>query len=119
MSYAPVHSGALRLVTRKGAALTLTRTTQTVSETTGIAGAPSTSTIAGSAVQAAEDPKRYERLSLVMSGMRTLFFTPSTFGDSVLPGDTGSWAGTGVTVQGVENVAPDGTVIGSYLIVGP
>ena len=119
MTYAPTHARAANLVSRKGASVTFTRLTSTISESTGLAGAPTSSTISGSAVQAKEDPKRYERLSLVLGGKRTLFFTPSTYGDVVQAGDTATWAGQTVKVEGVENVAPDGTVIGSYVIVSP
>jgi hypothetical protein len=118
VSYAETHSRALNLVTRKGAVVTFTRRTTTHTEATD-ALTNTSSTIAGTAVQAKEDPKRYERLSLTMSGKRTLFFTPSTYGDTLKPGDTATWGSVNVTVEGVENVAPDGTVIGSYVIVGP
>jgi hypothetical protein len=119
MTYAPTHTRALNLVSRKGATITFTRSTQSISESTGLAGAPTSSTISGSAVQAKEDPKRYERLSLQLGGKRTLLFTPSTYGDSVLAGDTATWGSASVTVEGVENIAPDGEIIASYIVVSP
>jgi hypothetical protein len=118
-NYSPTHSRALNLVGRKGAAIVFTRSTATISESTGLSGAPTATTIAGSAVQAKEDPKRYERLSLQLGGKRTLIFTPSTFNEEVKAGDTATWGTVDVTVEGAEHIAPAGEIIASYVIVSP
>lgn len=118
-SYAQTHARAAGLVGRKGASITFTRQTSTISESTGLAGAPTASTISGSAVQANEDPKRYERMSLSLGGKRTLLFTPTTFNDSVAVGDSATWGGASVTVEGVEDIAPAGEIIASYIVVSP
>jgi hypothetical protein len=119
VSYVPTHSRALNLVGRKGAAIVFTRSTATISESTGLSGAPTSTTIAGNAVQAKEDPKRYERLSLQLGGKRTLIFTPNTFNSEVKAGDTATWGTVDVTVEGAEHIAPAGEIIASYIIVSP
>lgn len=75
-------------------------------------------TITGSALQVRGDPRRYKALNLNLSTMPTLFFTPTNYGDQVQPGDTTTWANKTYTVRDVEDIAPDGVVIASRIVIG-
>ena len=85
---------------------------------------PSTSTIAGSAIQVRGDPVRYQALSLVLSEAPTLFFVPTDYNlraftsEFVMPGDTVEWNEQEFTVRDViVTSAPDGFVVCSRIIV--
>lgn len=100
-------------------AITLTRTTQTLDEDTGLV-TPVTSTIVGAAVKVRGDVARYRELGLVLQTMPTLFFTPNTYGDTPQVGDTLEWPEVGdiYTVRDVETIAPDGVTIAARLVIG-
>ena len=100
--------------------LTFTRTTLTYDAATDTSTSAET-TITGSAIQVRGDPQRYRDLGLVLSTMPSLLFAPTTYGDSVAPGDVVTWPATGgsvYTVKDVQDLAPDGVVITSTLVIG-
>jgi SPP1 family predicted phage head-tail adaptor len=99
-----------------GTAVTFSRETTTEDEDTGIT-TPSTSTIAGNAFQVKDDPRRFETLGLSLSGHTTLYFTPSTLNESPESGDSVTWGGKPCSVEGVEQDAPAGTVIGAWVVI--
>ena len=99
---------------------TFTRTSHTTDPETGLH-TTSTSTIAGSAIQVRGDPQRYAALGLKLDTMPTLFFTPTTYGDEPLPGDTVTWPvqnGDLYTVRDVSPIAPDGVLIAARIVIG-
>lgn len=101
-------------------AITLTRRTNTLDEATGLV-TPTESTITGSAIQVRGDPKRYEAVGLVLQTMPTLFFTPTTYGDTPGVGDQVTWPvtnGSVYTVRDVDVIAPDGVTIAARLVIG-
>lgn len=115
-AYASEHASALADVSAAGAAVTFTRTTTTVNETTGVV-TPSTSAIAGAAIQVGGNPMLYEALGLILSDAPTLFVTPTTYGDLPLPGDTVTWNGIAYTVKNVRPVAPDGVAMAARVVI--
>ena len=78
---------------------------------------PSVTTIGGSAIQVRGDPDTYRALNLIQSEAPTLFWTPDTYGDRPLPGDTVEWASTVYTIRDVAPIQPDGVLIAARLIV--
>jgi hypothetical protein len=116
MSYSAVHQRAYNLVSRKGASVVFSRETNTYDATTDTS-VPATTTISGAAVRDKGNPLTYEKLGLVQSEAPTLFFIPENFGDLPLPNDTATWGGIPYTAKDVLPVAPDGTVIGCYVVV--
>lgn len=99
---------------------TFTRITQTVSASDGALGTPSTTTVTGSAIRVRGLPETYRKLGLIDSESPTLFFTPTTYGETPLPGDTVVWPVGGTktyTVQDVNPIAPDGVVIAARVVI--
>lgn len=116
MTYAATHSRAHDLVRRKGAAVTFTTTTQAYDPATDTL-TPTTSTVAGQAVQVAGDPERYRDLGLIETEARTLLVAPTTFGQVPAVGAAVTWGGVTWTVRWLEPVAPDGTAIVVEIVV--
>lgn len=100
-------------------AITFTRSTRTYTPTTDVSTVAET-TITGSAIQVRGDPRRYAALGLVLSEMPTLFFSPTTYGDTPAPGDTVVWPDSGHTwtVKDVDPIAPDGVLIAARIVIG-
>ena len=101
-------------------AVTFTRTTQGSYDPETDSATLSTTTVVGTAVRGAGNPKRYQALGLVESDAPTLIFVPTTYGQFPEPGDTVVWPPTGgstYTVRDVENISPDGVSILSRVIV--
>lgn len=96
---------------------TFTRVIQTVDPNTGLLGIPTTTTITGSAVRVRGRPETYQKLGLIDSQAPTLFFTPTNYGDTPLPGDTVVFGGVTFTTQDVEVIAPDGVTIAARCVV--
>lgn len=114
--YSATHARALALVTRKGAAVTFTHSDSSQADATGIVTSTDT-TVVGTAVRDAGNPKRYERLSLIESEAPTLLFTPTTFGECPSPGDTCTWAGNSFVVRDVLPIGPNGDVIAASVVI--
>lgn len=102
MSYTGQHASALARVKRRGAAVTFTR-----------AGA----TTPGYAVRAKGDPNTYLARSLIESQAPTLFFVPTTYGDTPQLGDVCTWGGVTLTTADVNPIAPDGTTLAARVVV--
>jgi hypothetical protein len=118
MAYNDTHAFALDLVTRFGTSATFTTTSAgTENPLTGLFTSGSSSTVAGRAVRVAGDPKVYEVLGLVEAKAPTLFFVPTTFGDSVALGATVTWSSTVYTVRQADPIAPDGNNIAWRVVV--
>lgn len=116
--YAPDAASALQDTQAAGAAVTFSSASAgTYDPTQDAFSAATTTTVAGYAVQTKPDLDTYEALSLVHASSRTLWFTPSTFGQLPLVGYTVVWGGVTYTVRSVDSVAPDGTVIGAKVVV--
>lgn len=121
--YVNEHAGALSDVTAAGSAVTFTRVTPgAVSDSTDVASGSTTTTVEGYAVESEgmRDTAVREGVSggflfhtagLTHRADVTLFFTPSTIGESPRVDDTLTWAGEGLTVQSVQLLAPDGVAI--------
>lgn len=120
--YAVEHASALLDISAAGEAVTFIRAAMAYNTTTGQV-TPTSTTIAGYAIQVRGKPQRYAAQGLILATMPTLLFVPSDYGleagtdDFVLPSDVGTWSGKGYTVKDVECVAPDGIVIVARLIV--
>ena len=112
-----MHSRALALVKRKGAAVTFSRTTQGGYDAETDTATPSTSTVVGHAVRVQGDPERYAGLGLVEAKAVTLLFAPTTIDEQPSPGDEVTWDGVEYTVRDVDPVAPDGDVIVSSVVI--
>jgi hypothetical protein len=78
---------------------------------------PTATTITGHAIQVRGDPQRYRALGLVLTTMPTLFFSPTTYGETPAPGDTVTWTSIVYTVRDVAPIAPDGVTIAARVIV--
>ena len=101
-------------------AITFTRTAHTTDPVTGLS-TTSSSTITGSAIQVRGDAQRYDALGLKLDTMPTLFFSPTTYGNEPLPGDTVTWPasnGDVYTVRDVAPIAPDGVLIAARIVIG-
>lgn len=96
---------------------TFTRTVQTVDPATGLLGTPTITTITGSAIRVRGLPQTYQKLGLIDSQAPTLFFTPTTYGDTPAPGDTVVFGGTTFTTLDVSPIAPDGVTIAARVVV--
>ena len=99
-------------------AITFTRATRTYTAADDTSTVAET-TITGSAIQVRGDPKRYVALGLVLSEMPTLFFSPTTYGETPAPGDTVTWptGGSTWTVRDVDPIAPDGVTIAARVVI--
>lgn len=99
--------------------ITFTRTTRTEDPLTGVVTTVIT-TITGSAIQVHGVPQRYRDMGLVLATMPTLLFTPTTYGERPMPGDTCVWplGGETFTVKDVDPIAPDGVMIMGRVIIG-
>ena len=88
---------------------------------TGLFTSPTESTVVGDAFQKKTgDFRTYERLKLVPEEAPTLFFVPDTYGEKPVLGSTVVWPPTdGETfiVKSVRNIAPDGIVIASDVVI--
>lgn len=115
-SYASEHASAKADVGAAGASVTWTRTTNTYTDPTDTI-VPATTTITGSAIRSRGNPLKYSALGLVQSEAPTLFFTPTTYGECPLPGDTVTWNSVLYTARDVEPIAPSGAAIAARVIV--
>ena len=97
--------------------ITFTKVTQAYDPATDTM-TPTTTTVTGSAIQVRGDPRRYQALNLNLVTMPTLFFAPTVYGESPGVGDTVIWALKSYTVRDVSDIAPDGVVIASRVVVG-
>ena len=95
--------------------VTFTRTVN-VEDANGVL-TPTVTTITGSAIQVRGLPETYRALGLIDSESPTLFFTPTTYGDKPIPGDTVVWSGVTYTAVQVNEIAPDGVVIAARIVV--
>jgi hypothetical protein len=99
-------------------AVTFTRTLPGVySPATDTWTAPTVTTITGNAIAVRGDPTRYRALGLVLTEAPTLFFAPTTYGETPAPGDTVTWTSIVYTVRDVAPIAPDGVTIAARVIV--
>lgn len=101
-------------------AITFTRTTQTLDESTGQV-TPTETTIEGSAIRVRGNPNRYVALGLNLQKMPTLLFTPDAYGDTPEVGDKVTWPETDgdvYAVQDVDVIAPDGVTIAARVVIG-
>ncbi len=73
-------------------------------------------TIVGEVVKVTGDPVRYRELGLRETESPTLLFVPTTYGDTVEPGDTGVFDDKTYTARDVNSLAPDGVTITSRII---
>lgn len=73
--------------------------------------------ITGVALRVRGEPKRYAELGLVESQAPTLFFVPTTYGDTPEPGDAVEWLNDTYIVRDVDPLAPDGVTISARVII--
>lgn len=115
--YAGEHRSALADIRAAGAAVTFTKVTPgTHDSATGLFGAPTTTTVAGYAVQVRpksdRDRRAYEATNLTPSDAPMLLFAASTYGDAPPLGATCRWNGRVYTVRAFgDEIAPDGVPI--------
>lgn len=112
-NYAGVHSRSYTLVMKKGESVTFTKQDLDYVASSDVS-TVSTSSVAGVAVQD-KGGSSLASGSLSTSKGLVLYFVPQTIGDEPTQGSTCTWAGVDYSVSSVESVAPDGTVIGSYV----
>jgi hypothetical protein len=104
-------------------AVSFARVTQSHDAATGLV-TPTSTTIAGRALQVRGQPRRYEALGLRLDTMPTLLFEPTSLAlrantsAFVQPGDTVTWNSATLTVRDVDVVAPDGLVQLARIVVG-
>lgn len=98
-------------------AVTFTRVTHGTYDPETDTATPTTTTITGTAIRSVGDPHRYAALGLVESQAPTLFWVPTTYGDTPEPGDTVVWQSTTYTARDVTVIAPDGVTIAARVIV--
>ena len=120
--YTADHASALADVAAAGTAVTFTLTGPgTYDPTTGLYTTPTSTTSSGYAIGASgglkEDRLQYEALGLTQSEGRTLFYVPSTYGDSPSLGATVTWAGAVRTVKSATALAPNGSAIAWRVVV--
>lgn len=78
----------------------------------------------GSAIEVRGNPDQYVPLSLNLSTMPTLLFTPQQYPlrahtpEFVMPGDIAPWNGVDFVVKAVYPIAPDGNVIMARVVIG-
>lgn len=115
--YAGDHAFALAELASAGTAVTFTRTAEGYDPATDLV-TPTTTTVAGQAIQVRPSYERYRALGLVVDDVRRLLFAATTFGARPAVGDRVTWGGDALTVRDIEPVSPDGTLVVCYVTVG-
>ena len=110
------HAFALAEITANGAPVTFTRLVEGYNPATDLV-TPSSTTVAGQAVQVRPSYERFRALGLVVEDARRLLFAPTTFGGQPTIGDTVSWGGDTLTVRDIEPVSPDGNTLICFVTV--
>lgn len=110
------HAFALAEITANGAAVTFTRLVEGYDPATDLV-SPTTTTVAGQAVQVRPSYERYRALGLVIEDARRLLFAPTTFGAQPTVGDTVTWSGDLLTVRDIEPISPDGNTLICFVTV--
>ncbi len=98
--------------------ITFTRTVQGSYDPETEVATETTTTIVGPAIRVRGDPNRYLALGLVESKAPTLYFVPTTYGQTPAPGDTVTWESQEYSVKDVLPLAPDGVTISARIIIG-
>lgn len=98
-------------------AVTFTRTLQVNYDPETDLGTETVSTVVGVAMRVQGDPHRYQALGLVESKAPTLYFVPTTYGQTPEPGDTVTWESEEYTARDVLPLAPDGVTIACRIII--
>jgi hypothetical protein len=117
VTYAPDHADVVATLAEDGAAVTFTRTSPgTYDATTDTYTTPTTSTVAGYAVQDDAGAQR-KAGEVIAEGNVVLLFTPSTRGSLPTAGYTTTWNSTAYTVMRTfREINPDGAgVIAAYV----
>ena len=96
--------------------VTFTRKTSTIDRATSLVSVTS-SEIEGAAIKVRGDPERYKALQLIEAKSPTLLFSPVTYGDRIMPGDTVEWGSATYTARDCNHIEPDGVVIGTRVII--
>jgi hypothetical protein len=100
--------------------VTFTRSKKGPSDpTTGLPGAPVTTTITGTGIGSAGDVDEYLALGLVQSSARTIEFIPDAGQAETLPleGDAIVWAGDGYTVKAAYPTQPGGDTLAARVVL--
>jgi len=113
--YADKHASALAMLRKKGKAVSFVQTVPTYDPSTGLT--VSVVTVPGWAIGTRGDPRVYEAMGLVMTEAPMLLFAAATYGQVPAVGARVEWEGKPLTVQWVDPVAPDGSVIVSKVLV--
>ena len=122
MAYATEHASALADLRAAGAAVTFTRVTPGAHDaSTGLVGAPTTTTVGGYAIQVKPksdaDNRAYEGAGLSPSEAPMLLFAASTYGDVPALGASCTWNSVRHVVRAFgDAVAPDGVTILSRVV---
>lgn len=115
MSYTAEHADALADLRESGASVTFTRRTATHDAATDLMTSPTTSSVAGYAIQVAtrrEEEDTFRANSTLLDRARMLFFAPTTIGEVPRPGDTCTWGSVVYTVAFLgRSVALNATTI--------
>ncbi len=123
MAYALDHASALADVRAAGAAVTFTSETPgTHDAATGTVATPTTTTVAGYAIQVKPktdaDNRAYSGAGLNPSDAPMLLFAASTYGQVPALGSSCTWNGVRYVVRAFgDSVAPDGVAILSRVVV--
>lgn len=115
--YAADHAGALADLAADGVAVSFAYTVAgPYTPDTDTAGAATTTTVTGSAVQVTPDRRQFAALNLVEGRTVALFFAPTTFGSLPVLGSTFSFGGETFVVRSVDPLAPAGTAIAATIV---
>jgi hypothetical protein len=117
--FAAEHAGAYADILANGVAVTFTTATRTHTPATDTFGTAVTSTVTGAALRVRGDAKTYREMQLTQSGLVTLLFAPTTYGDLPELGSTVTWEGQTQTVVAVNPVSPDGFAIIARVVLAP
>lgn len=98
-------------------AVTFTRVLQTSYDPETDQGVDTTTTITGVAIRVRGDAHHYQALGLIESKAPTLYFVPTTYGETPEPGDVVTWESEEYTVRDVSPLAPDGVTIAARIII--
>jgi hypothetical protein len=112
VTYARATATAQRLVSQKGAALTITRTTPgTYSPTGGVSGSVVTTAVGNAVAKSPSraDSERMRALELIETATVILLVSSVGLAFAPTPGDTLAWSGATYTVRDVVTLAPNAT----------
>lgn len=116
--FAADHADALATVQEDGVAVGfMGEEPGALNEGTGEFGPSVLTTMPGFAIRKQGDPEQYQALELDPNDSPTLFWVPTTYGDTPKLGMRCLFSGGSYSVRSVEPLAPDGVTIAANVII--